>query len=170
MFSPWSHGSFSLNISSSLLQVLNHLLLNWTWFIEEFNIEELNIISLKREYFSSLSSTSQLCAVSQWILNSWIFGLVIIKLNFRRHILKISKMANRMLGSIKRNFRHFDADSLIKLYKTMVRSQLEYAQSIWQALHKERPRVPRIQRRKTKLLPHLCWFPYPERLQQHLLF
>jgi len=93
--------------------------------------------------------------------------LVDSKLNYRRHILEIAKKANRMLGLIKRNFRHFDTDSFLKLYKTLVRSQLEYAQSVWQPYKKKDiNHLETIQRRATKILPHLSQLPYSERLRQ----
>jgi hypothetical protein len=89
------------------------------------------------------------------------------KLNFRKHILEISKKANKMLGLIKRNFRHLDVNSFLKLYKTIVRSQLEYAQSVWQPYKKiDINCLETIQRRATKLLPHLRRLPYSERLRQ----
>jgi len=36
-----------------------------------------------------------------------------------------------MLGIIKRNFKYLTIDSLVLLYKSMVRSHLDYCSSVW---------------------------------------
>jgi len=43
---------------------------------------------------------------------------------------KINK-ANAMLGKIKRNFIYLSEEAFVSLYKTLVRSHLEYANSVW---------------------------------------
>lgn len=53
------------------------------------------------------------------------------KLKFDVHISKTVAKANRVLGLIKRNFTFLDPNSLVTLYKTLVRSLLEYGQLIW---------------------------------------
>src|SRR6266536_355553 len=52
-------------------------------------------------------------------------------LSFTEHISEKIKNAYSMLGIIKRNFKKMDEDTFITLYKTMVRSKLEYAASVW---------------------------------------
>ena len=48
-------------------------------------------------------------------------------LNFKEHINSKIKKAYSILGIIKRNFRQMASNTFIKLYKTMVRSHLDYA-------------------------------------------
>jgi len=43
---------------------------------------------------------------------------------------KINK-AYAMLGIIKRNFVYLSEEAFVSLYKTLVRSHLEYANSVW---------------------------------------
>ena len=53
------------------------------------------------------------------------------KSTFKEHITDKIKKANTMLGLIKRNFRYLDEKNFLLLYKSLVRSQLEYASCIW---------------------------------------
>ena len=52
-------------------------------------------------------------------------------LTFDTHIYDKIKIANKMLGIINRNFSNLDKVSFVLLYKSLVRSHLEYANSIW---------------------------------------
>jgi hypothetical protein len=52
-------------------------------------------------------------------------------LTFDTQIAETVKKANRILGLIKRNFQYLTANCLLLLYKTLVRSILEYAQLVW---------------------------------------
>ena len=55
------------------------------------------------------------------------------ELNFVQHCKeKINRpTAYSYLGIIKRNFIYLDEDALVMLYKSLVRSHLEYANSVW---------------------------------------
>ena len=52
-------------------------------------------------------------------------------LKFKLHISDKVNKAYSILGIIRRNFTFLDKDSFIVLYKSMVRSHLEYANCIW---------------------------------------
>jgi len=57
-----------------------------------------------------------------------------VKLNFSLHITdKVNKLANSILGIIKRNFRYLSQEFFDMLYEALglVRSQLEYANVVW---------------------------------------
>ena len=87
-------------------------------------------------------------------------------LKFNEHICNITNKANQVLGLIKRNFKYLDPVNLIKLYKALVRPHLEYGQSVWSPyLKKHKKMLENVQRRTTKLLPHLKYLSYDERLQ-----
>lgn len=87
-------------------------------------------------------------------------------LSFDIHISEMVKRANQMLGIIKRNFKGLDRNSLLAIYKSMVRSKLEYAHSVWNP-HKQKhiKMIERVQRRATKLMPGLRDLSYTERLK-----
>jgi len=72
-----------------------------------------------------------------------------------------------MLGIIKQNFRHLTLPTFILIYKTMVRSHLDYCCCVW-ALYKKGDieALEKVQKRATKILPSLRHLRYPERLKK----
>ena len=88
------------------------------------------------------------------------------KLNFDIHISNITKKANQMLGIIKRTFSFMDKHIFPKLYKTLVRSHLEYGNVIWNPhLKRQSIQIESIQRRATKLVPECKDMSYDQRLR-----
>ena len=79
-------------------------------------------------------------------------------------LLLISK-ANKMLGMMKRTCTNeCDLKTLLILYKSLVRSQLEYASQVWSPYTKEKiTALERVQRRATKFILKTD-LSYPERL------
>ena len=53
------------------------------------------------------------------------------ELKFENHIMDKVKKANRILGLIKRSFSYLNFESFLLLYKSLIRSQMEYAQTVW---------------------------------------
>jgi len=76
-----------------------------------------------------------------------------------------------MLGIIKRNFRHLTITAFTLIYKTMVRSHLDYCCSVWEPCKKgDIEALGKVQKRVTKILPalrHLALrhLAYPDRLK-----
>ena len=92
-------------------------------------------------------------------------------LNFEIHISNITKKANQMLGIIRRTFNYMDKNIMLKLYKALVRSHLEYGNIVWSPyLKKQSVQIERIQRRATKLAPECKEMNYTQRLQYLKLF
>ena len=61
-----------------------------------------------------------------------------------------------MLGLIKRNFRYLDEKTFLLLYKSLVRSQLEYASCLWYPYKVSQiDNVDSGQKRAKKLIPKL---------------
>ena len=87
-------------------------------------------------------------------------------LMFSKHIAMITKKANSMVGVIRRTFDHMDEDMLKILYKSLIRPHVEYANCIWNpVLKKDADLIEKVQRRATKLVPHLREKSYSERLK-----
>ena len=88
------------------------------------------------------------------------------KLKFDFHIHTAGTRANRMLGLIKRSYTFLDKESLLCLYKAMVRPILEYGVTIWSPYRKgDIDAVESVQRRATRILPELRGLDYEARLR-----
>ena len=53
------------------------------------------------------------------------------ELLFEEHISNKVRVANAIVGLIRRSFTHLDCKSFTKIYTAFVRPHLEYAQSVW---------------------------------------
>jgi ribonuclease P/MRP protein subunit RPP40 len=79
---------------------------------------------------------------------------------------KVVGTANRVLGMIRRTLKNFSNDVVMKLYKCLIRSQLEYAVQAWRPhLHKDIDLIEGVQRRATKVVVGTKGMGYEERLQ-----
>ena len=74
------------------------------------------------------------------------------ELSFSQHCKEKINKAYAMLGIIKRNFIYLSEEAFVSLYKTLVRSYLDYANSVWNpyrmGLIKD---LEKVQMRATKL-------------------
>jgi len=88
------------------------------------------------------------------------------KLSFREHIQDKINKAYMMLGIIKHNFRHLTIPTFVLLYKTMVRSHLNYCFSAWAPCKKgDIEALGKVQKRATKIPLSLRHIGYPDRLK-----
>ena len=87
-------------------------------------------------------------------------------LKFDEHILKKIKVANSMMGLIRRVFSHLSPNMFLPLYSAFVRTHLEYAQAVWSPRYKSLGnKLEMVQIRATKLVDGLGHLEYPERLK-----
>jgi len=76
------------------------------------------------------------------------------------------KQANKVLGMIKRNFVDRSKETIMALYKSLVRPHLEYCVQIWNPyLVKDIKLIEGVQRRATKLVQGIENWKYDERLK-----
>ena len=88
------------------------------------------------------------------------------KLKFHDHIHEKVNKAYSMLGIIKRNFKDMDNLSFLYLYKSLVRSIVEYNSSVWSPSYMGQiEELEKVQRRATKLVRGCRNLPYVERLK-----
>ena len=88
------------------------------------------------------------------------------ELSFNEHITKQVIKANRALGALKHTIKYMDKDSFTCLYKSLIRPHLEYASVAWSTKTKyHQDMIERVQRRATKLVPHIKHLQYTERLE-----
>ena len=88
-------------------------------------------------------------------------------LNYAQHICQAKNKGNMLLAVIRRTYEYLDEESLMLLYKGLVRPAVEYGVVVWA------PRLPRdieaiesVQRRATRLVPGLKELSYPDRLRR----
>lgn len=80
---------------------------------------------------------------------------------------KVSKSASRKLGMIRRNISDRSSESMIILYKTLVRPILDYCITAWRPyLKKDELKLEKIQRRYTKLIDGCKDLSYENRLSK----
>jgi len=77
-----------------------------------------------------------------------------------------SQQANKVLGMIKRNFVDRFKDTILALYKSLVRPNLEYCTPIWSPhLVKDIKLVEGVQQRAIKMVQGIAHWKYHERLE-----
>jgi len=83
------------------------------------------------------------------------------------HCREAYSKANRMLGLISRTIKYRNPKSLVSLYKSLVRPQLDYCSTVWHPhFSKDKSFLEKVQHQFTHLFPHLRGLPYEERLHQ----
>ena len=88
------------------------------------------------------------------------------ELRFDTHISEKISKANSMDMLVRRTFRYLDKETFVPLYKSLVRSQLEYAHSVWAPYKAEHiEELEKVQRRATKKIPDMSNLSYPDRLK-----
>jgi hypothetical protein len=94
-------------------------------------------------------------------------GVIIDKnLKFSDHCNKVANTANVTLGMIKRTITCRSKSVITRLYKALVRPQLEYCVQVWRPyLKKDIDKIERIQRRATKLISECSKLRYEDRLK-----
>lgn len=131
----------------------------------ELNISKTKVMHLGRnniKYEYKISDTIIDRTVEQKDL-----GIIIHdSLKWGPHILNSVKSANKILGLISRTLEYKSADTVIPLYKSLVRPILEYASQFWSPfLIKDIECLERVQRRATKLIPGIRNMSYENRLK-----
>jgi hypothetical protein len=87
------------------------------------------------------------------------------KLKWRDQVIQVKSRAMASLGQLKRTFTYWDIDGFRTLFTTYVRPHLEYCSAAWSPYFEEDIRMlEAVQRRATKLVPHLKPLKYNERL------
>lgn len=87
-------------------------------------------------------------------------------LKFNIHINEKVKKAYSILGVINRNFKYMSKQTFILIYKSMVRSHLEYGNCVWSPTRiMDIEKLERVQKRATKMIFFDKQIGYEERLK-----
>src|SRR6218665_3600351 len=82
-----------------------------------------------------------------------------------RQCAEASKRVNSTLGMIRRTIVTRDKDTMLRLYKTLVRPQLGYCIQVWSPyLKQDMEKLEKEQRRATKMIQGYKYLSYEERL------
>ena len=135
-----------------------------TWQMS-FNASKCQVLHLGNTNPEHQYQLSNVCLSSDSAIRD--LGVIVDKkLSFKQHIEAQVAKANRTLGIIRRSFTYLDKQTLVLLYKSLVRTHLEYCNTIIYprtiGLMKE---VERVQRRATKQQAELRDLPYEQRLE-----
>ena len=77
------------------------------------------------------------------------------------------KKANQIAGHIYRTVTHKSVQTVVSLYKALVRPHLEYGSLVWSPyLKKDILSIEKVQRRVTKIIPSISAITYEERLKR----
>ena len=88
------------------------------------------------------------------------------QLNFKEHIYGKIKLAFSMLGIINRNFVNLDKDTFKLLYKSLIRSHIEYGHSVWNPYRIGIiSDLEKVQKRATKMVRNCRKLSYSDRLR-----
>ena len=89
------------------------------------------------------------------------------ELTFEEHISNKVRVANGIVGLMRRTFSYLDPSSFKKLFCAFVRPHLEYGQSVWAPfLQKNINSIENVQIRATKLVDGMKDLDYEERLKK----
>ena len=87
--------------------------------------------------------------------------------SFDEHISNKVNKANSIFGSIRRSFHFLDAKTFLPLYKSLVRTHLDYASAVYHPYKiKHIDQLVGVQRRLTNQLPEMKDLSYQDRLKK----
>jgi len=144
-------------------------LVQWsgTWQLQ-FNKEKCKVMhmghSCSTSYFmSDVAGSKQL----EEVANERDLGVIISSdLKPSSQCITSAAKARRVIGMVRRNFRHLDLDDFRLIYRTYIRPHIEYCIQAWSPhLVKDVEVLENVQRAATTLVPKLRKYSYPQRLK-----
>ena len=88
-------------------------------------------------------------------------------LNFDEHISRTVNKVNKIIGLVRRKFSYIDKSLFLTLYKSIIRSHIDYGNLIYFPTTKKNKQIlENAQRRATRLVPELRGLTYEDRLRE----
>lgn len=157
-------------VDSLILQSDIQALENWSkkWLLR-FHPDKCHVLTLGK--FENIKHTERYKICNEemdHVFEQKDLGVIIDSdLTFEEHISTKIRVANAIVGLIRRSFTYLDCKSFKTLFTTFVRPHLEYAQSVWAPhLKKYINLLENVQVRATKLVDGLGNMEYKERLSR----
>ena len=143
----------------------------WTqqWLLK-FNKDKCKVLHLgsnnpKHKY--TIGAHNDKIELEETCLEKDLGILIDPNLDFKKHIKAITKRASYLSYKILKNFTYKDANTLVPLFKTLIRPILEYGNSVWcNGLKKYKQKIENVQRKFTKHIKKLNDVPYEDRLRK----
>ena len=135
----------------------------------EFNREKCHVLTLGKFEDTKYTHRYELGGEEiEHVFTEKDLGITIdSELKYDEHISNKIKIANGIVGLMRRSFSYLDPESFKKLFCAFVRPHLEYAQSVWAPhLQKHINAIENVQIRATKLVDGLKNLNYEERLKK----
>ena len=104
---------------------------DWNMFFNFGKCKHVHYGSHDENFRYTMVNSDELMEIQNVISENDLGVLVDNKLLFREHIAKKVGTVNRKLGIIFETFEFMDKEMFLKLYKSLVRPDLEYATVIW---------------------------------------
>jgi len=141
------------------------------YWLLKLNIKKSNVLSLS--YSNTVIKYKYSASVDNMIIDlercNKVRDMGVIvdsKLSFSDHITEKVNKAYSILGIIKRSFQHVDKVAFVLLYKALVWSHLEYANTVLSPYKQYLIEVvEKVQKRATKLVHECKHLPYTDRLK-----
>ena len=136
-------------VLSKDLQTLEKWSQNWQL---SFNPAKCSVLSIGEK---DSTQSYYLCNTKMQNVNthSYLGVELSYNLKFDKHIDKITSKANRLIGMLSRVLKHADTKTKLIAYKTLVRSNLEYACQVWDPyLKKNIKKLEKIQNKSLKFI------------------
>lgn len=88
-------------------------------------------------------------------------------LKFNKHVLSVVNRCNKLIGLVKRTFQYMNKDLFLQLYKSLIRSIIDYGIIVWYPITKKNIQlIENIQRRATRIVPELKGLTYDHRIRE----
>ena len=155
---------------TELLQSDIDTIMKWSdkWLLR-FNKEKCKLLSvngsISRNYYINTSDASYKLDI---VSSEKDIGVTFdSSLEFDQHISEKINKANSLCAMIRRSYKFLNCKMFLPSYKALVRSHLEYGNSVWSPYKmKYIDAIERVQRRATKMLPGMDQLTYEERLRK----
>ena len=139
-----------------------------TWQLG-FNVDKCHVLTLGKLENIRHVHRYQICGKElEHVADEKDLGIIIdSELSFGEHISNKVRIANGLVGQIRRSFSYLDCDVFRRIFIAFVRPHLEYGQAVWSPhLLKYINELEKVQMRASKLVDGLGNLDYPERLKR----